>query len=254
MTKDKKTKNKKQNKTKQNKTKQNKTKQNKTKKKKKNKQKQQNKTKQQNMSGFGAFSELFVKNSLTSLPDLAKYNNKEEIIGRLQRGANVNEQDLDGFTALHRSCLFNNTQLVEILLQNNVNLKVDYDESSSFLFEQSPFWIACNNSYASVSLMLQDARVDINQAENNGLSPLMRACLNGYSKTIVQLLLSYGRNIDILKKSTKDIGDIKSGSTALDIAKQRNNTDIVQLIEQYQSNPKETQKTLRNQLNLKGKI
>ena len=67
------------------------------------------------------------------------------------------------------------------------------------------------------------------------------------------MLISYGRNIDILKKSTKDAGDIKSGSTALDVAKQRNTTDIVQLLEQYQNNPKETQQTTRNKLNLKGK-
>ena len=37
------------------------------------------------------------------------------------------------------------------------------------------------------------------------------------------------------------------------VSKQANRTDVVQLIEQFQNNPKETQKTLRNQLNLKGK-
>ena len=36
--------------------------------------------------------------------------------------------------------------------------------------------------------------------------------------------------------------------------KQTNRTDVVQLIEQFQNNPKETKKkTLGNQLNLKGK-
>ena len=58
---------------------------------------------------------------------------------------------------------------------------------------------------------------------------------------------------DIYKKSTKDHIGVKSSSTTLDMAKQRNRTDIVQLLEQYQNNPKETQKTLRNELNLKGK-
>ena len=90
-----------------------------------------------------------------------------------------------------------------------------------------------------------------------GMSPLMRACYWGNIK-IVQWLISFGRNIDILKKSTRDYrviksGDIKSGSTALDVAKQRNRTDIVKLLEQYQINPKETQQTTRNKLNLKGK-
>ena len=80
----------------------------------------------------------------------------------------------------------------------------------------------------------------------------MNACYHGNTE-IVQLLLSYGRNIDIHKKSTKDSAGIKSGSTALDVAKQENNTDIVQLLQQYQNNPKETQKLWRNELNLKGK-
>ena len=64
---------------------------------------------------------------------------------------------------------------------------------------------------------------------------------------MVHLLIS-------IRKVQKDDRRIKSGSTALDIvSKQTNRTDVVQLIEQFQNNPKETQKTLRNQLNLKGK-
>ena len=116
----------------------------------------------------------------------------------------------------------------------------------------SPFYAACrNNSYECSLIMLKDPRVDINLANTRGISPLMWACYFGNTK-IVQLLISFGRNIDILKKSTKDWSGIKSGSTALDVAKQKNKTDIVQLLEQYQNNPKETQKTLRNELNLKG--
>ena len=55
-----------------------------------------------------------------------------------------------------------------------------------------------------------------------GWSPLIIDCYYGHITT-VRLLLSSGRNIDILKKSTKDDG----GSTALCLAKQRNITDIV---------------------------
>ena len=119
---------------------------------------------------------------------------------------------------------------------------------------ESPFLIACANDkrYESARLMVQDPRVDINLANYKGWSPLIDACYRGHTK-IVQLLLSFGRKIDILKKSTEDWRDIKSGSTALDVAKQENETDIVQLLEQYQNNPKETQKTTRNKLNLKGK-
>ena len=57
-----------------------------------------------------------------------------------------------------------------------------------------------------------------------------------------------------IRKVQKMHPDIKSGATTLDVAKQRNKTDIVQLLQQYQNNPKEAQKLWRNQLNLKGKI
>ena len=168
----------------------------------------------------------------------------------MQQGANINEQDSDGDTALSCACWKNHTELVQILLQNkkiNVNLQDKYGSS--------PFYTACaNDHYECVLMMLQDARVDINVANTWGISPLMTACYFGYTKT-VKLLISFGRNIDIYEKSTKDnyFSGIKSGSTALDLAKQRNKTDIVQLLQQYQNNPKETQKLWRNQLNLKGK-
>ena len=183
---------------------------------------------------------------MCSLPYLSEQNKKEEIVLRLQNGADVNEQDSYGITALCNACLFN-TEIAEILLQDNkINVNLRCNSGSS------PLFFACaDNIHESILLMLQDARVDVNMANDSGWSPLMGACYFGYTTT-VQLLLSSGRSIDIHKKSTKDFG-IDSGSTALDIAKQTNKTKIVQLLEQYQKNTKETQKTLRNQLNLKGK-
>ena len=185
---------------------------------------------------------------MSGLPDLAEDNKKDEIVRLLQNGADVNEKDEYGKTALSYACANNRTEITEILLQNkkiNVNLQS--------IFGYSPFNIACaDNRYECALMMLKDARVDINLADDKGWSPLMRACYNGNTK-IVQLLISFGRNIDILKKSTKDYYYIKSGSTALDVAKQEKKYDVVKLLEQYQNYPKETQKTFRNELNLKGK-
>ena len=177
------------------------------------------------------------------------WKKKEEIVRRLQNGADINEQDKYGGIALSCACYYNHTEIVEILLQHN-KINVNLQSNGGY----SPFYVACaNNNYECSLLMLQDARVDINMANKFGISPLMIACYRGYTK-IVQLLISYGRNIDIHKKSTKDNWlDIKSGSTVLDVAKQENETDIVKLLQQYQNNPKETQKTTINQLSLKGK-
>ena len=186
---------------------------------------------------------------MSGLPRLAlKNNNKEEIVRLLQNGADINEQNSNGYTALFVACEKNHTEITEILLKHD-KIKVNLLNIGRW----SPFYAACwSNRYEGSLIMLQDARVNINMADYIGWSPLLWACYWGRTKT-VQLLISFGRNIDILKKSTGDWFDIKSGSTALDVAKQRNRTDIVQLLQQYQNNPKETQKTLRNELNLKGK-
>ena len=188
---------------------------------------------------------------MSGLPALAKQNNKEEIVRLLQKGADINEQNSNGYTALNYACHENYTEILQILLKNN-NINVNFQDTDG----DSPFSNAClNDNYEIVSLMIQDPRVDINMADDIGWSPLMVACYYGSTK-IVQLLLSFGRNIDIYKKSIKDYDDgisIKSGSTALDLAKKCNETDVVQLLQQYQNNPKETQKTTRNELNLKGK-
>ena len=188
---------------------------------------------------------------MSDLPALSRQNKKDEIVRRLQNGADINERNEYGQTALYWACFCNFTEIVEILLQNNeinVNLKSNG--------ENSPFsWACANYQYASALLMLRDTRVDVDLDDKKGWSPFMYACYYGNTK-IVQLLLSYGRNIDVYKKTTKDGYDyygIKFGSTPLDVAKQRNRADIVQLLQQYQNNPKETQKTLRNQLNLNGK-
>ena len=184
------------------------------------------------------------------LPQLTWNNNKEEIVLRLHQGEDINQQDIFGQTALLRACENNYTELVEILLKNK-KIKVNLQNK----YGRSPFYNAgYYDSYECVLIMVQDPRVDINLTDDyDGISPLMDACYDGRTKT-VKLLISFGRNIDIHKKSTKDNDyyGIKSGSTALDMAKQRNRTDIVQLLEQYQNYPKETQKTNRNELNLKG--
>ena len=187
---------------------------------------------------------------MSELIVLAITNKTNEIGHCLENGADINQQDSGGQTALFCACLKNYTQIGATLLKNNkinVNLQNNH--------RWSPFYTSCwHNKFESALLMLQDARVDINLDGNYGWSPLMVACWYGNTQ-IVQLLLSYGRYIDIHKKSTTDAGYIKSGSTALDMAKQspKRNTDIVQLLEQYQKNPKETQKLWRNELNLKGK-
>ena len=53
---------------------------------------------------------------MSGLAAPTKQNNKEEIVRRLQNGADINEQDKYGETALNSACWKNHTELAEILL------------------------------------------------------------------------------------------------------------------------------------------
>ena len=80
------------------------------------------------------------------------WRNKEEIVRRLQQGADVNEQGSNGCTALLYACLYNRTEVAEILLKNNNN-NVNLQSNSG----RSPFSHACaNGNYECVLLMIQD--------------------------------------------------------------------------------------------------
>ena len=87
------------------------------------------------------------------MPVLAKQNKEEEIICLLQNGADVNEQDSDGITALYYACYFNNTELVEILLKHdNINVNLQDTDGSS------PFTFACGDYRYECALMMLQRR------------------------------------------------------------------------------------------------
>ena len=58
---------------------------------------------------------------MSGLPALAAEYKKDEIVRLLKQGADVNEKDSNGYTALHEACWNNNTDIVQILLQNKKN-------------------------------------------------------------------------------------------------------------------------------------
>ena len=60
--------------------------------------------------------------------------------------------------------------------------------------------------------------------------------------------------MDAQQKIKEDEGGIKAGSNALDIAEKRGKNDIVEILQEYEMNPKESAKKWRNELNIKGDL
>ena len=126
-----------------------------------------------------------------------------------------------------------------LLAHQQINVNIQDIKKNSAFFIASHY-----NHYESVFLLLQDARVDVNMCDQHGWSPFMKACYNG-NTLVVQLLLSFGRRVNMKNDH---------GQNALDIAKELDKFSVVNILEAYQKNQEETQKTIRGHLNIKGII
>jgi len=71
--------------------------------------------------------------------------------------------------------------------------------------------------------LLIDNGANINNQNNNGLTPLHQASKNGL-KEIVELLISKGADVNIKNNA---------GITPLDVAQQRGQTEIVELLREH---------------------
>jgi ankyrin repeat protein len=160
-------------------------------------------------------------------------NNLEEVRKLLQdENVNVNFQNENYYnrTPFHESCYCGYTDIVQLLLLHkkiNVNL-VDSDG-------YTPFSFTCYfGQTETVKVLLQDIRVNVNLVNNRSWTPLTWSCWNGNTQTVKELI-KCGR-IDLFVKTTKDRTwdniTYKSGSSALDIARQRGKKDIVEILEQ----------------------
>ena len=155
-------------------------------------------------------------------------------------------------TALHRCCLSGNKESLEILLrQKQLHLNKRSTTGATPIFSS-----ISKNFLEILKMLVQDARVAVDEQDKHGWYPYMFACWNG-KIDLVKMLLSSGRTIDINRKSTGDLkylGKIhQAGSTARDLANQRNKTAVVSLIDQYQSNPTQMIEKWREELNIQGK-
>jgi len=88
---------------------------------------------------------------------------------------------------------------------------------------QTPFWIACYHGETEiVKLVFNHERTDVNKARKNGFTPLLTAYYCGDIE-IVKYTLSSGIEID--DEDTK---------TALNCAKEKGKTEMVELMESFQ--------------------
>jgi hypothetical protein len=163
--------------------------------------------------------------------------------------SNVNE-DLygygNGWTALHLACCEGYHEVISVLLahpQINVNQKSN-DGST-------PLLLGCwTGQVEVVKVLLRDSRLDINVADIDGCIPLWLASRDGRVEVIKWMIALRGDNELELDKKGKYYG---KEYTAIEIARNKNKTEVVLLLERFIKNQAQTRHEIRIELGLVDK-
>lgn len=193
----------------------------------------------------------------------ASENGNIEEVKRLLNESNIDLNYLNSElkrTPLSIACYNGHIEIVKLLL-NERKVDVNKGENSG----ATPFFSACENGNIEVvKELLKCENIDINKVDKNEASPFWIACSKGHIE-IVESMLACRREVILDVKNNK-------GKTAIDVAKEGekegkqtweseerfqrrkdNCTKIIELLELYQKNPKETRLKLRIQLGLASK-
>nr|WP_253309278.1 ankyrin repeat domain-containing protein [Rickettsia endosymbiont of Ceutorhynchus assimilis] len=139
----------------------------------------------------------------------------------VSRGASLEAKDNSDNTPLHNACNNGHVKVVEYLVEEGASLKVKNKDG------ETPLHVAAqhDSTLEVIEFILNRDLSGINDITNNGRTPLHLA-IQGNKPSTVKLLLNKGANIN-----AKD----KDGKTPLDLAMQEGYTNIVEMIEQVQS-------------------
>ncbi|MDY6982047.1 MAG: ankyrin repeat domain-containing protein, partial [Pseudomonadota bacterium] len=124
------------------------------------------------------------------IADAAQQGDLATVRQLLQQGADVNEPQIDGSTALHWAAQANDTTLVRVLIEAGA------DASARNRVGAPPLLPASINGNADILALLLDAGADPNQTVSaTGDTPLMLAARTGLTDAI-DVLLAHGADVN----------------------------------------------------------
>lgn len=146
--------------------------------------------------------------------EASRYGDSARVMLLLNRGANINEKNIIGDTALHVACQEGNLATVKLLLEHkaSVNKKNKCDETALMM--------ASKKGYLEIVKLLLEYKASVNKKNDCNKTALMMVSEKGYLE-IAKLLLEHGADSNICAMY---------GWTALMDASRNGHVEIVRLL------------------------
>lgn len=165
---------------------------------------------------FGVNSGIDIQNSAPmTLIEATKQQKVQKVKELLEAGADVNQTDASGATALHWAANKGYEGIAKMLINNGADL-----EAKDGNFQGTPLlWAAYDGSLAVVKVLV-DSGCDVDSQNSLGNTALHNAALMG-RPYIAEVLINNGADTTLVNNN---------GKTALDIATEMNRTYIIDLL------------------------
>jgi len=150
-----------------------------------------------------------------SLPELVNQGQRSAVMELLVQGVNVNEQSVDGTSALHWAVYHQDVELAQSLL----DLGADPDMANEY--GATPMTVAAEHGQLAIMRLLIEAGGDIKSPNGEGQTLLMSVARTGNTGT-AQLLLENGADVNARENW--------GGQTALMWASAQRHPDMVRLL------------------------
>mgnify|MGYP001823160710 CR=1 FL=1 len=151
------------------------------------------------------------------LIDAASRGDTDTVRTLLRQGADVNEAQGDGMTALHWAGEIGDAELASVLLYAGINL-----EAGTRIGNYTPLHVASRNGHAELVGILIAAGANVNAGTtNSGATPLHLAAASGSAETVSRLL-DGGADVEAR--------DLKWGQTPLIYAASSNRVAVIDVL------------------------
>jgi uncharacterized protein len=132
------------------------------------------------------------------------------LIELLDAGCDVNAQDEEGRTALIQATIYNNVEVVQILIEHGANVN-----TRDFFGGNAALHFAAKNYSLELLQLLLKNKAEIDIKDINGNTPLFQAVVNASGKGgVIQQLLLHGANRNL--KNNQGVSPLELAKTIAD--------------------------------------